>query len=211
MPALKDLKLKICGLRDNALEVTHLGPDYAGFIFYNQSPRYVGTIVDADLLSSLPANIQKVGVFVNQPSEEVRRVTSDFNLQYAQLHGDESVEYCRKLRESGIRIIKAFAGNGKLDQEELKQYGEVIDYFLFDTRLKEYGGSGVRFDWSRLEKIELQKPVFLSGGLDLDNIHLLEDNDHLQIHALDVNSKFEVSPGNKDIEKLKKLMVALQR
>ncbi|MBL3658684.1 phosphoribosylanthranilate isomerase [Fulvivirga sediminis] len=204
MPKLKDIKLKVCGLRDNIDEVIALKPDYVGFIFYDKSPRFVGDL-DPRVLHDIPNTIKKIGVFVNEDIEEVLHKVKTYRLDLVQLHGYETVEYCAKLKEEGVQVIKVFSGNNDLDWMEFKVYEEVVDFFLFDTRTDKYGGSGKSFDWSRLEKVHLSKPVFISGGVNLDNIEKVSDIQEVHIHAVDVNSKFEISPGLKNINLLKQL------
>lgn len=194
------IKLKVCGLRNNITEVDALNPDYVGFIFFPKSPRYVGT------LFVKPNNLRghAVGVFVNQPVDEVLELSAKYKLDYIQLHGDESVDYCVEIKALSRKIIKVFAGNKPLDQNILDDYAPFIDYYLFDTKLEQHGGTGVSFNWDVLHNLKLKKPYFISGGVGLDNIDdLLKSG--LQPYALDVNSKFEVEPGLKDIERLKEL------
>ncbi|UII20635.1 phosphoribosylanthranilate isomerase [Fulvivirga ligni] len=204
MPKLKDIKLKVCGLKHNIQEVVALQPDYVGFIFYPKSPRYVEDLTPEDV-QTIPDIIKKIGVFVNEELDKVLDLVKQFQLDIVQLHGYESVEYCAKLKEHDITIIKVFSGNNELDWMEFKVYEEVVDYFLFDTRTDQFGGTGHSFDWSRLEKVHLSKPVFLSGGINLDNVEQVSDIKNVNIYAIDVNSKFEVSPGLKNIELLKQL------
>lgn len=211
MPELKSLKLKICGLRDNINAVAGLHPDYAGFIFYKRSARYVGNSLMADQLEKIPASVKKVGVFVNQAPDEVLNTVKTFQLDYAQLHGDESAEDCHQLHKAGVKIIKVFAGNRALENAVLKMYEPFVDFYLFDTRLQEYGGSGIAFDWNNLRQLDVQKPIFLSGGLDVANVRQIEQLEGVNIHAIDINSKFEISPGLKDIALIEKLKVEMER
>ncbi|UII26676.1 phosphoribosylanthranilate isomerase [Fulvivirga maritima] len=204
MPKLKDIKLKVCGLRDNIEEVIALKPDYVGFIFYDKSPRFVGDL-DPGVLHNIPDSIKKIGVFVNEDLEEVLHKVKTYQLDLVQLHGYETVEYCAKLKEEGVQVIKVFSGNNDLDWMEFKVYEEAVDYFLFDTRTEKLGGTGKSFDWSRLEKVHLTKPVFISGGVDLENVEKVSEIKEVHIHAVDVNSKFEISPGLKNINLLQQL------
>jgi phosphoribosylanthranilate isomerase len=206
MSRLKDIKLKICGLRDNIHEVADLQPDFMGFIFYDKSPRYVGN--DFKIDDNIKGN--KIGVFVNQAIEEVLRIKKKYQLDLVQLHGNESVEYCVELKAYGVSIIKVFAGNQLPIQHVLDMYNSFVDYFLFDTKTDKEGGTGISFDWNNLNSLKIQKPIFLSGGLSLENIKAIEDEDGLDIFAIDVNSRFELSPGLKDIESLKKLKSILK-
>ena len=209
MPKPTEIKLKVCGLRDNIEEVAALSPDLVGFIFYNKSPRFLGDLED-DVIRQLPSTIDKVGVFVNSPEEYVLEMVNRYDLQYAQLHGDESPEYCKDLQGQGVKIIKVFGGNTELSNELLSQYASCIDFYLFDTRTDKYGGTGHQFDWNRLKGLNLQKPIFLSGGIDLESIEQLDEIKDLDIYAIDVNSKFEISPGMKSIELLGKLKTKMK-
>lgn len=199
------MKIKVCGLRDNIKEVVALNPDFIGFIFYPKSKRYLGSMPASDILN-IPRKIQKVGVFVNQKLEQVCELTHRYDLQYVQLHGEESVSYCQQLKEEcPVAIIKVFAGNDLPSVEEIHSFGAVVDYYMFDTKNETYGGSGVKFDWNNIKGLNLPKPIFLSGGLEAEDIKSSELSG-VDIFAIDVNSRFEVSPGRKNIELLKKLM-----
>ncbi|ELR70868.1 Phosphoribosylanthranilate isomerase [Fulvivirga imtechensis AK7] len=204
MPKLNNIRLKICGLRDNISEVVDLQPDYAGFIFYDRSPRCMATRVAAEQVKAIPDTVAKVGVFVNQSLGEVCSTVKEFDLQYVQLHGVENVNYCKRLHAEEVKIIKVFSGNEDLNEQLLDQYAPFIDFYLFDTRTDKPGGTGEKFNWEKLRHFDLQKPVFLSGGIDLDNIGEIESLD-FGLHAIDVNSRFEVEPGLKNIDLLKKL------
>jgi phosphoribosylanthranilate isomerase len=206
MSKLKDIKLKICGLRDNIHEVADLQPDFMGFIFYEKSPRFVG--YDFEIDDRIKGD--KIGVFVNQAIEEVLSIYKKYQLDHVQLHGNESVDYCVELKGYGISIIKVFGGNKLPSQFVLDAYNSFVDYYLFDTKTDKEGGTGISFDWENLLTLKIQKPIFLSGGLSLENIKAVEDVDGLDIFAIDVNSRFELSPGLKDIESLKKLKSILK-
>jgi phosphoribosylanthranilate isomerase len=197
------IKWKVCGLRDNIGDVVTLHPDYVGFIFYKKSPRYVG---DDFLMPGIDQlDIKKVGVFVNESMEFVFNTCIKYKLNYAQLHGNEAPEYCEVLHEKEIKIIKTFQVGEDFDFELLKPYESTIEFFLFDTKTKHYGGSGKTFDWSILKRYSLEKKYFLSGGLSLDNIGDLKNLDLSKIEAIDVNSKIEISPGLKNMDSLKTL------
>lgn len=200
---MNQIKLKVCGLRDNISDVVAMQPDYVGFIFYNKSPRFVGE--DFPMPAIEQPYIKKTGVFVNESLDFICQTLRKYHLDFAQLHGSESPQYCLELKNKGIKIIKAFQVHVTFDFDRLKDYEPVVDYFLFDTRTKQYGGSGKTFDWKILNKYSMNKKYFLSGGLSLDNIGDIAELDLSKIHALDVNSKFEISPGLKNIEMLKKL------
>lgn len=199
--------LKVCGMRDseNIKAVAALKPAYLGFIFYPKSKRYVGNIVDKQLLHDLPKSMQKVGVFVNESLSEILLQIENYGLDCIQLHGDESPQVCEALQAAKIEVIKVFSVGEQFDFQQLKPYLDCCDYFLFDTKGKERGGNGVTFNWEVLNDYPFQKPFFLSGGIDLDNIQDLKKYSHLPIHAIDVNSKFELEPALKDVKKLKEL------
>jgi phosphoribosylanthranilate isomerase len=198
------MKLKICGMKypDNILEVGSLLPDYMGFIFWEKSARYFDGVIP-----ELPKSIKKVGVFVNETVEVILAKALRYDLQAIQLHGNESVEFCLNLKnelDSKIEIIKVFSVDDDFDFEVLKPFEAVCDFFLFDTKGKLPGGNGTTFDWKVLEKYPSSKPFFLSGGIGIEEINLTKEilATNLPIHALDVNSKFEIEPGLKNIEKL---------
>lgn len=200
------IKWKVCGLRDNILEVASLKPDFVGFIFYPKSPRYVGVSFEMPDFDGL---IKKVGVFVNESEDFVYSTMQQCKLDYAQLHGQESPDFCEELKRKGIKIIKAFQIGERFSFKKLDPYESVTDYFLFDAKTEKYGGSGKTFDWQELKHYDLNKEYFLSGGIDLENIDEFYDIDLSKVYALDVNSKFEIKPGLKDIEMLKKLKLKL--
>jgi phosphoribosylanthranilate isomerase len=199
------MKLKICGMKypDNILEVGSLLPDYMGFIFWEKSARYFDGVIP-----ELPKSIKKVGVFVNETIELILAKAQKHDLQAIQLHGNESVEFCNELRENGnqvqIEIIKVFSVDDSFDFEVLKPFEAVCDYFLFDTKGKLPGGNGTTFDWKVLEKYPSSKPFFLSGGIGIEEIEAVHEisKTNLPLYAIDVNSKFEIEPGLKNIEKL---------
>jgi phosphoribosylanthranilate isomerase len=208
------MKLKICGMKyaGNIREVAALSPDFMGFIFYPQSKRFVGNDFE---MPEIPASIKKVGVFVNESRENILDKATKHKLDYVQLHGDESAGFCGelfqslKLWKSFTMIIKAFGTHEDFDFSLLKEYENNCEYFLFDTKTKEYGGSGKSFDWTILKNYRASKPYFLSGGIGLEEFSSPKSKVP-SAFALDVNSKFEIEPGLKDIEKLKILITSLR-
>ena len=203
------MKLKICGMKfpDNLLEVGALQPDYLGFIFHEKSPRYMADTLAPEAIGALPDRIRKVGVFVNAPTDRIREQAQHFGLNGLQLHGEETPEHCRSLKEDNYLVIKAVRlGAAPVDFSRLQAYQPHVDYFLFDTQTRHYGGSGQSFDWSQLQGYTLPVPFFLSGGLSLDNLDEALQLDHPQLIGLDVNSRFETEPGRKDITQLQKLI-----
>lgn len=201
------MKLKVCGMRDsqNIAQLLQLRPDYMGFIFFEKSPRNVGNQLNEALLKSFPSTTQKVGVFVNASLDFVKAQVRTYGLDLVQLHGDESVEYTADLFAVGIRVMKVFSIGDSFDFKQLGQYNPFVEYFLFDTKGKTRGGTGEVFDWEILKGYDQEVPFFLSGGIDLENVEQLEELKDLNIHAIDVNSRFELSPALKDIDQIKAL------
>lgn len=189
---------------ENILEVSTLLPDYLGFIFWEKSSRYF------DLeIPKIPESIKKVGVFVNANLEEILLKIKKYNLNLVQLHGNESPEFCKELKKSTIKIIKVFSVNDDFNFSALEPFEAVCDYFLFDTKGKLPGGNGITFNWQILKKYHSRKPFFLSGGIGLDDIKNIKKL-NLPIYAIDVNSKFEIEAGLKNIELLKSFKNNLQ-
>ncbi|MDN3579992.1 phosphoribosylanthranilate isomerase [Mucilaginibacter flavus] len=197
------MKIKVCGLKDpeNINAVAALGPDYVGFICYSLSPRFI-TGLPVDIAASLPSNIQKTGVFVNESAETIQSLIDTYRFDVIQLHGDESPEFSNSFKNK-VSVFKAFGLDENFDFEQLNNYVNNVDYFLFDTKTKGYGGSGKTFDWAILDNYKLNVPFFLSGGISLDNLEEIKKINHPQFYGVDLNSRFETEPGVKDIEKLK--------
>lgn len=200
------MEIKVCGMKHpaNVLAVLNLPVNYLGFIFYEKSARFVTLQATAftgfDKVGS--QGIHKVGVFVNAPIEAVERRVQEFDLDYVQLHGSENVFYCNELRQKGIRIIKAFSVDESFVFTLTDAYQYDCDFFLFDTKGKNPGGNGVQFDWSILEKYQGQTPFFLSGGIGPKDAEAIKALSFPRLHAIDVNSGFEIEPGLKNVEKL---------
>jgi phosphoribosylanthranilate isomerase len=192
------VRIKICGMKypENILEVGTLLPDFMGFIFWEKSSRYF----DGEI-PRLPKYIKKVGVFVDETIAIIQSIIEKHNLNCIQLHGTESVEFCQKLKELPIEIIKVFSIKDNFDFTVLKEFESVCDYFLFDTKGELPGGNGTTFDWNLLKKYPSKKPFFLSGGIGIEEIKILNEM-NLPIYAIDVNSKFETEPGLKNKELL---------
>ena len=204
------MKLKVCGMKyvENLQSIAALQPNYMGFIFYEKSKRNFEGVIP-----KLPRNIKKTGVFVNEFLEIVVSLTQEYQLEALQLHGDESVEYIKELKVHlpNIEIIKVFGIKDTFDFSILQPYLEVVDYFLFDTKGKERGGNGVKFDWSVLKAYPFDKPFFLSGGIGLNDINEVKKikNSGLPVYAVDINSRFETQPGLKNIANVKKFQEQL--
>ena len=199
-----NVKIKVCGMRQasNIASVAELQPDYLGFIFYQKSPRFI-TEVSAELIKYVPSTIKTTGVFVNEDVQIVKQYIIKYNLKAVQLHGKEDASYCEELKSAGVEIIKAFGVDANFDFNRLSVYLNVVDYFLFDTQTPAHGGSGKVFDWKLLENYKFDKSYFLSGGIDLVHTAMIKEIIDPRLYAIDINSKFELEPGLKDIEKLK--------
>ncbi len=200
-----NVKLKICGMRDgaNIMDVASLQPDYLGFIFYPKSPRFVGN--HFVLPANLKPEIIRVGVFVNETSSVILDKAKAYQLNYIQLHGNETPDQCEALGQLGLGIIKVFSVGDDFDFEITKPYKKVVDYFLFDTKGKYHGGNATTFNWDLLKQYDQEIPFLLSGGLSPENINEALELKSMNIHALDVNSGVEENPGMKDITKVKQL------
>lgn len=200
---------------ENIQKIADLQPDYLGFIFYGKSKRCV-LDENKEAFSSFifkgNLRLQKVGVFVNEEIKNVIRLATEYDINVIQLHGDETPEYCENLQLLDFKIIKAFGVDETFDFAVLNEYSDVCDYFLFDTKSKEYGGTGKHFDWSLLKQYDNTKPIFLSGGLEIKDIPIIHDLlKDVNIHALDFNSKLEIDYGLKDVEKCKDVISAIQQ
>jgi phosphoribosylanthranilate isomerase len=199
------LKIKVCGMREpeNIMAVASLRPDYMGFIFYPPSPRYVGT--NFSLPVDFPKGILKVGVFVNAETIEMTREVKRNSLDFLQLHGDESPAQVAELYNSGIKIIKVFSVDEQFDFSKLIPYEPYVDFFLFDTKGRFYGGNAMAFDWGILKNYDQGKPFFLSGGLSPGNAEKVASLPAFNIHALDINSGVELKPGLKDPARVRQI------
>jgi phosphoribosylanthranilate isomerase len=201
------MKLKVCGLKspENIEQLTKLDVDFMGFIFFERSKRFIADTLSKEILRDIPNPIKKVAVFVNARSEDILWCLKDYEYEfdYIQCHGDETPEFCQGLKKMGFGIIKAFQMDEEFDFSQLKAYESVVDYYLFDTSSKNYGGSGKKFDWTLLNKYRGNKPFFLSGGIQADDAGRIQNFNHPQFYAIDINSGFEDAPGLKNIDLIK--------
>jgi phosphoribosylanthranilate isomerase len=196
--------IKTCGMRDadNIRAVSELGIDWMGFIFWPPSSRYV-----SEKPSFLPTRQKRVGVFVDARIEEVKSKADEYALDLIQLHGSESPAFCERLKaNSRQQLIKAFNIATQEDLEQTIPYEGLVDYFLFDTKAKMVGGNGTQFDWSVLSAYQGNTPFLLSGGIGPDDTEKVRNFHHPQLAGIDLNSRFELSPAFKDIEKLKQFI-----
>ena len=191
---------------ENIREVEQLKVDMIGFIFYPKSPRCL-----YELPAYMPVKAKRVGVFVNEDKKEIEIFADRFSLDYIQLHGNESPEYCHSLRATGLRLIKAFSIARRKDFENIGTYEESCDYFLFDTKCEQHGGSGNQFDWSMLNSYKGKKPFLLSGGINPYSPPTLKELRHPRLAGFDLNSRFETKPGLKDVERLRHFLEELRK
>jgi len=200
------LKIKICGMREpeNIIEVSELKPELMGFIFYTPSPRYVGNMLNIDVIAKIPAQIRKTGVFVNADYEEIISTVRKYSLNIVQLHGNETPDACHRIKETGIQVIKAFNIQYRSAFKVCSKFINYTDYFLFDTLSPNYGGSGKKFDWKILGNYDLEHPFFLSGGISPEDVNNILDIANPSFYGIDLNSKFEIKSGLKNFETLKK-------
>lgn len=218
-PRVKEVKIKVCGMKyaENMEYVALLEPDYLGFIFWEPSKR----VFTGDL-GTLPPTIKKVGVFVDTTIDEIILKVLEFDLQAVQLHGKESSQFCKDLKENltiqqldSLEIIKVFSIKDNFDFSFLAEYDPFCDFYLFDTKGKLPGGNGYTFSWEILKYYPSTKPFFLSGGIGLEELDKLATfllrPESQYCYAIDVNSKFEIEPGRKQIEKLKTFIQFLRK
>jgi len=192
--------------KSNIRDLVKVHPDYIGFIFYSGSERFVGNNFNLRILNYIPESINKVGVFVKAGKDYILEKTDIFGLNLIQLHGGESPEFCRELSHNGIPVIKVFSINEGFDFNSINPFKPFCKYFMFDTECKTYGGSSRKFDWDSLSQYDNEKPVFLSGGIGPGDADSIKELNNLNIHAVDINSRFEKEPGLKDISKIAKFI-----
>ncbi|NCI46960.1 phosphoribosylanthranilate isomerase [Sediminibacterium soli] len=204
------MRSKVCGMTsaEQVMQLDEMGVEFAGFIFYPKSPRYAYRFMSRPEIKKIRGKgINKVGVFVNAEVEELLQTVDDCGLYLVQLHGDETPKYCEKVADY-VSVIKAF----RLRENEnvlwkIKDYMDIVDMFLFDTDGTGYGGTGKKFNWDMLKGLTIGKPFFLSGGIGPDDAEALaefaKDPVAKDLFSIDVNSRFEISPGSKDMDKLK--------
>lgn len=205
------MKVKVCGITsmEQLQQLERMGADYAGLIFYEGSKRYPRQLEEVQE-QVRNTRIKKVGVFVNADFEFVRRKIDAFGLQAVQLHGDETDEFCLELMDL-VEVIKVFRIGDEQNIDELVQpYKNVCNYFLFDTNTAGYGGSGRTFNWQVLTGAAIGKSFFLSGGIGPDDVKKIWLFDHPCLYAVDINSRFEVQPGLKDMDMVASFIKTMQ-
>ena len=206
------MNIKVCGITQfkQLQQLDALNIDYAGLIFYKDSPRYMGDKITGKQVKEADFDIKKVGVFVNPGYSELLDAIDEYGLDIVQLHGNETPEMCEDL-SAEVEVIKAFriAGDQSINIDEMVMpYDAACDFYLFDTAgLKEnFGGTGQQFDWSVLKKAKIEKPFFLSGGIGRDDAEKVKAFKHPDFFAIDVNSKFEMAAGVKDLAAILKFL-----
>ncbi len=203
-----NLLVKVCGMTDgeNIRQVEALGIDFIGFVFYPRSPRFICQAPDY-----LPRYAQRIGVFVNETKENVLTYTDRFGLDYIQLHGNESPLYCRSLHENhGLKIIKTFHLATPSDVTVTEAYHGVCNYFLFEYKTLQLGGTGQQFDWNLLRHYSGHTPFFLSGGINTGSASAIKQFHHPKLAGIDLNSRFETTPGMKDVKLLQQFLKELK-
>lgn len=211
------MRIKVCGMTDidQVNQLSDMGVEFCGFIFYPKSPRYVFKHMPAVSIKKIKSNINKVGVFVNASTEDVLQTVDDCGLYLVQLHGDESPRACERISDY-VSVIKAF----RLAEDDnilwkIKDYQDVVDMFLFDTEGAGYGGTGKKFNWETLMDLNINKPFFISGGIQPEDVAALQAFSRNKVgkdlFAVDVNSKFEITPGYKDMEKVRTFVSQLKQ
>jgi phosphoribosylanthranilate isomerase len=202
------MNIKVCGITElkQLQQLDAMDIDFAGLNFYKESPRYVVDKISSGEIRDADFDIKKVGVFVNETIYKIMTTVEEYDLDIVQLHGDETPAFCRQLSEK-TEVIKTFRVNEdeKDIPELIKKYDDACDYYLFDTggQKERLGGTGVQFDWNLLSNSKIEKPFFLAGGIGLLDVAKIKTFDHPDLFAVDINSKFEISPGVKDLDMVK--------
>ena len=200
--------IKVCGMTngENIRQTEQLGVDFIGFIFYPRSPRFL-----FEMPTYLPVRSRRIGVFVNESKDNILMYADRFGLDYIQLHGNESPEYCHNLQAAGMKLIKAFSIATPRDLSSVSAYEGLCQYYLFDTKTPQYGGSGNQFDWTLLNRYTGNTPFLLSGGINQYSAAAIRNFHHPRIAGVDINSRFESSPGLKDIGRIQTFIRELRR
>lgn len=211
------MNIKVCGITEmkQLNQLDGLDIDFAGLNFYKESSRYVVGKISGKEIKAADLDIKKVGVFVNASYDDIMKTVEDYALDVVQLHGDESPDLCEEL-SGETEVIKAFRIGTTNDvniDRLVQRFDAVCDYYLFDTmgQKETFGGTGQQFDWSILSKAKIEKPFFLSGGIGLDDAPRIKAFQHPDFYAVDINSRFEKSPGIKDMALLLQFKQALKK
>ena len=201
------MKLKVCGMKypQNIAEIESLFPDLMGFIFYKKSKRFFN-----QPKINLNSKIKKVGVFVNENFQEIKNKIKKYELDYVQLHGEETASFCNSLNHL-VKIIKVFKIDDNFNFKKTEEFKNVCDFFLFDTKTELNGGSGIKFNWDLLKNYKCKKDFFLSGGIDISDVEKIKKIvKSYPIVGIDINSKFELNNLEKDKDKISQLIKKLR-
>ncbi len=195
------VNIKVCGMRntEQIRQIQKMPVEWMGLIFYPQSPRYVG---DDFSLEDEKVHLKKTGVFVDAPIHWLMQKIAQVPLDAVQLHGNETTAYCSAIKERNVLVIKAFPVDEQFNFEKIVPYTEFTDYFLFDTKTKLKGGSGKKFDWKVLKNYHLDHPFFLSGGIAPEDAEIIQQLELNNLFAIDINSKFENKPADKNLQQI---------
>ena len=199
--------IKVCGLNngDNINQLMKLDSDFMGIIFYRKSSRFFNSEI-------LPKTEKKyIAVFVNESLDVIKEIINKYKFEYVQLHGNEDEKFCKEL-SSFCNVIKAFRIDDTFDLNDIEKYSKYCKYFLFDTFTESYGGSGKKFNWDILLNYNHKKDFILSGGINLELISSIKKlkNQLPNLIGVDLNSKFEIKPGLKDINRVKKFIKSIK-
>ncbi len=208
------LYIKVCGnaKSENSRAVWDTEPDLMGFIFHPDSPRNASLFDLKHFIYDVPARTRKVGVFVNEPIRNLKKLVVLCDLHLVQLHGGESVEYCKELTQKcDFGVIKVFNVDDDFDFSETKPFEETVNFFLFDTKSDQHGGSGKKFNWKKLEEYTGEKLFFLAGGITSEDAEEIKNLKHDKLIGIDLNSGFEIEPALKDTSQLKTFINALRK
>lgn len=202
------LRVKVCGMAhsDNIRDIAGLEVDYIGLIFFEKSSRFVKDLELPDI-----PGIQKIGVFVNESVDVIRTYIRKYGLNGIQLHGEESPEDCKAVKKLGVEVFKAVSVDSNFNFESLRSYGGDVDYFIFDAKGPKRGGNGIPFDWKKLSEYKDDIPFFLSGGIGPEMVGEIGALDHPMLYAVDINSRFEIEPGLKNVENVKQFIKELKQ
>lgn len=200
-------KVKICGLTslEDARFAAGALAHYLGFIFYEGSPRFIDH-AEAGAIINWVEGPQCVGVFVNQPLDDVNMIARQTGIDLIQLHGNESPEYCELVEKPVIKVIHIEPATSKeILRDTIEPYLDSVDYLMFDTKIRDkWGGTGKTFDWSLVKELSAGKPIFLSGGLNAHNVR--DACREVAPYAVDLSSGLESEPGRKDFDKIEMFM-----
>jgi phosphoribosylanthranilate isomerase len=211
------MKIKVCGmtLPGQVDALTEMGVELAGFIFYEKSPRYMANKISPEKMKKIGGRIAKVGIFVNTAYEALMKTVEDYRLDMVQLHGDESPRFCEQVANY-VTVIKAFRSSDSDPIDwTIRPFHDTCDMFMFDTLGSGYGGTGKKFDWNILKPAIINKLFVIGGGVQPgDEVMLNEfakEPVAKKLFGIDINGKFEISPGVKDMDKIKVFVENLKK